>query len=145
MSYDRTYKQTNKDYSLIYIDVSKFFGRLIWSFYVVYSWGGGIAGYMQRVYIFTHLEFIQGRGWPAKCNVYTFLRAHSLLRGGVSGYMQHIYIFTRTQVYSGCGAGVRLHATYIHFYAHIVNTFFLVLNVKGNILCLKMLEFSSWD
>ena len=77
-----------------------------------------MAGYMQRVYIFTHLEFIQGRGWPAKCNVYTFLRAHSLLRGGcpatcniytflrahkftqdvgrVSVYMQHIYIFTRT-------------------------------------------------
>ena len=57
-----------------------------------------MAGYMQRVYIFTHLEFIQGRGWPAKCNVYTFLRAHSLLRVRV----------------------VRLHATYIHFNAHIV-------------------------
>ena len=109
----------------------------------VYS-GEGLAGYMQRIYIFTHILFTKGGGggnvrlhaiyihfyahivysggeWPATCNIYTFLRTHSLLRG----------------------AGVRLHATYIHFYAHIVNAYFFVLNVKGNILCLKMLEFSS--
>ena len=79
-----------------------------------------MTGYMQRVYIFTHLEFIQGRGWPATCNVYTFLRTYYLLRGGGRECPATCNIYTFLRAHSLLrGAGVRLYATYIYIFTHI--------------------------